>query len=153
MQPFWPRHSLWSRSHLRLSERRLLAIILHISVRELERQLLSQPAAAVDNDAGHLKLLASRRGQLFVFRISLASIYNISISASHDNCTRSRLRNCLANLPQNNLSAHCRCRRGQNGTAAIDRSDSGLQNATFHCLFGPVLPAVGLRFGGWVQFN
>lgn len=44
MQPFWPRHSLWSRSHLRLSERRLLAIILHISVRELERQLLSQPA-------------------------------------------------------------------------------------------------------------
>lgn len=117
-----------------------MAIILHISVRELERQLLSQPA--VDNDAGHLELLASRRGQLFVFRFSLASIYNISISASHDNCTRGRLRNCLANLPQNNLSAHCRCRRGQNGTAAIERRDSGLQNATFHCLFGP-----GLQLG------
>lgn len=132
----------------------MLAIILHISVRALERQLLSQPAAAVDNDAGHLELgtVGLEAGAVIRFS-SLASIYNISISASHDNCTRSRLRNCLANLPQNNLSAHCRCRRGQNGTAAIDRSDSGLQNATFHCLFGPGLPAVGLRFGGWVQFN
>lgn len=85
------------------------------------------------------------RFSIFGFRWRLSTIFlyllpMITVLAG-------RLRNCLANLPQNNLSAHCRCRRrrrGQNGTAAIDRSDSGLQNATFHCLFGPGLLQLGL---------
>lgn len=55
----------------------MLAIILHISVRELERQLLSQPAAAVDNDAGHLKLgtVGLEAGAVIRFSFFVVGVY------------------------------------------------------------------------------
>lgn len=53
----------------------MLAIILHISVRELERQLLSQPAV-VDNDAGHLELTVGlEAGAVIRFSFFVVGVY------------------------------------------------------------------------------